>query len=121
LPDAEERPGFGLEPGCHDGLDCQDLALLDRMGRLPDSHDLDHSGRNQEREAVFEVKTAEQVAGEERAIDVLHAVRPPAPGLVERKEAFVALAEQGRRYDLLEAGTDVKREPLIRIGGGAHW
>jgi hypothetical protein len=109
--DAEMRPGLGGKAGTKDEADGLDFVEVDGGGDLADTDDADDAGGGQDGKAVRDVKAAKRIAGKEREIELLEAVRPAALGLIKREELFVAFTTQGDGSQAAEPGLDAKRVP----------
>jgi hypothetical protein len=71
-------------------LDGDDLAVGDCLGSALHPHDIGDARRIQNLEASTGRERREAVAGKERHLDLLAAILPLRPALMERKEDFQA-------------------------------
>src|SRR5215813_8377648 len=104
------------QPALEERADGFDLVCRDRLRSIGEPDHGDHAERLQHRKPICVAKTRETVAGEQRHLDLLRAVAPPAEAPVERQEWLHA----GARFELvadafLVPGTRVQRVPA-RLG-----
>jgi hypothetical protein len=61
VPDAEEWPGEGFNPGVRDAADGFDFILIYWRGNASKGDDTDHAGTDQHRQAVIDVEATKRV------------------------------------------------------------
>jgi hypothetical protein len=83
------------------------LNFVNRFWGFALSYDSDDPRSDLNRESVKWVQLTKDVPGEKRTFHVLVPVGPPAPGLVQRQEAFKALTAQMSRDNILVTASDL--------------
>ena len=100
------------ELALHEGADPIDLGLRDPLRPASRTDQIDHAKGLEDDETIRIAKLREAVAREERRVNPLHTVPPPAQAVVEREEDFHAgTAAELVAHALLVARTGPHRVP----------
>jgi hypothetical protein len=105
LVDSEPGPRRQREPGTDQDLQAGDFRIGDGRRHIPETNDRSHARRPQDLEPFLTTKPAEDVSREEREIQFLDPVGPPAPRTVERKEFLEILMAESRSYRFFVLGS----------------
>lgn len=111
LADLEERPGIEGEAGSDHGADGGDFGFWDRGGVFAEADDPEDTWDGEDAELVVEGEAAENIAGEERELELLDAVGPVVTGAVEGEEILEALIPEGGGGFSFVLGLDGQGEP----------
>ena len=113
----EIGPGLSGGAGVDGELDGVDFGVANRRGDACGSDEGEDSGRLEDLEslrAVIEIETAEEVAREERGIDLLNTIGVAAGSRKRREENGVTFAFQDKLRSRLSAGAHLECEPGVR-------
>lgn len=77
------------------------LDLIHGLRGFAGPDDVNHPRSGQDRKPVHHVETAKHIAGNQGELDFLDAIRPSAPGPVDRQEGFKTLTVKHLRNGFL--------------------
>src|SRR5436190_19817923 len=95
LTGVQERPRLHQHTGVDGGLNSGDLLGSHRFRHFSEADDRNHARRDQDGQAPLRIETTENIAGEERQLQGLLPIRPPAVRPIQGKELPISLAFQG--------------------------
>src|SRR5207249_11059729 len=104
--------GIELQVAADEQPDAVELVLGNRRRLTLDRHDVDDARALQHRQRIVGIELREAVAGEQRPVDLLFPIFPPAPARDGGEERLDLLAFELLPDDLLVSGSSPDRKPL---------